>query len=799
MHDLRYALRGLVRHPGFTAVAVVTLALGIGATTAMFSVVRGVLLRPLPYAQSERLVRVAHYELETGQGEGSMGYETLRDLEAGLRSVDGVAGISPAWNFAVGTASGPERLSGYWVSGAFFPTLGVPPLLGRALGPADDQPGADPAVVLSQAAWQRHFGGDPDIIGRGISIDLASATVVGVMPADFRFGEPADLWVALAGVPLVGRGRQVRFLEAFGRLAPGVTGTEAAAEVEAMGGHLLAEYPEAIPNLGLTVKPLLDDRVGSVRNALWLLLGGVGFVLLIACANIGNLQLARAAARRREMGVRAALGASRRRVVKLLLTESLVLAAMGGALGVMLAFWGVAGLQAVGPDLPRLDEIGVDPVVLGFSALLSMGVGVLLGLAPAAFVVRDEVLPALRGGERGTRGGERVRGTLIVAQTTLAVVLLVGATLLLRSFAAVLGVDAGFDAQRVLTLQFSLPSAQYPDPPARIAFLEALEDRLNGLPDVRASGVVTRLPLGPMLTTMLDVEGRPAAPGREPEVEFRRASAGYLAAMGIPLLTGRMFDGRDASGAPGVVLVNRTLAQQLWPEGEAVGRRVRFHFAGMTDSEPWLEVIGVVADVRHHGLERAAPPEVYVPVTQGSTPSAPLLAVRTTGNPMATADAVRGVLRAMDPEILLWDVRTMEDHVSGSLAERRFMLALSTGFALFALALAALGLYALMRWVVRMRGRELGIRIALGAGRREIIGLVLGWGMRLTGLGIVVGVILALGLTRLLRGLLFAVSPGDPVTFAAVLLVMGSVSLCAAWIPARRAAHIQPMEALRLE
>lgn len=795
-HDLRYALRQLRRNPSFALACVLTLALGLGATTAIYSVVDGVLLSPLPYPESDRLVRVWHSNARNDEPKETVSHETYRELVEGVPAIGAAAGISPHWSFTVRSPGEPERVHGYWISASFFDLLGIRPALGRGFLPEDDAEGAEPVVMLDHGYWRRKFGGDPDVVGRTLQLGSDPVTVVGVMPAGFRFGEEVALWLPLARNPLVDNGRQVRWVDVVARLAPGATVAQARRETAAFAARLAEAYPAANQGLGATVESLYEATVGDVKPALWTLLGGVGFLLLIVCSNLGNLFLARVSARRGELAVRGALGAGPARVARQLLTESLALGLLGGLLGVLLGFWLLELFRAVGPqDLPRLQEVRLDLAVLGVAGSLALVVGLGLGLAPALFASRAKRLVWLKTAGRGGSGmGGRLRDGVVVAQVALAVVLLAGAGLLLRSFLEVTRVDPGFRAEGVLTLQFGRPSGL--DPAGAVAFYDRLFEDLQALPGVSAAGAVTRLPLGGNISTRLEVRGRALEEGELPEVEFRRAGGSYFEAMGIPLLRGRAFGDRDRPDSPPVMIASRAAAERLWPDEDPVGRHVRFAFAG--DDAPWVEVVGVVGDVKHFGLEAEAPPIVYVPFSQGP-PGSPLLAVRTPGDPLALAGPVRETLRALAPDIVTWDLRPMAAHVDRSVAARRFLLLLIGFFGVLALLLAAVGIYGVIAFGVRRRTREIGVRMALGADRAAVVRMVVSRGLRLAGPGLALGLLAALLLTRLIRGLLFGVTPADPLALGGVVLLLGGVAAFASWLPSRLAVRVDPMTVLREE
>lgn len=798
MNDLKYALRQLRRSPGFTVVALLTLALGLGATIAIYSVVDGVLLRPLPYPHADRLIRVWHHNTRNGEAKDWMAFETYQGLADGVDAVDAAAGVSPRWDFVLRGQGAPERIQGYWVSASFFDLLGVHPALGRTFRPDEARTNGAPVVLLGHALWERRFGGDPDVIGRSVDLSGRKATVVGIMPAGFGFPEAGDVWAPLAQNPIVGRGRQVRWVDAIARLAPGATVARARDGVDAYFAHLATAYPKTNAGLGGTVQGLYDSVVGGVRPTLWMLLGGVVFLLLITCANLSNLLLTRAADRGGELAVRRALGAGRGRLVRQLLTESLTLGLLGGVAGTGLAWWLLRLFRRLGPaGLPRLEQVGLDPRVIGVAAAATLVVSALFGLAPALSGVKESLQGALRRGGRSVAGGRgRLRGGLVVSQVSLALVLLVGAGLLLRSFVRLTHVDPGFRARGVLTLQFGLPSSYEGD--RRIGFYRQLFADLEAIPGVTAAGGATRLPLGDALSTRLEIRGRSFSDGDQPEVQFRRASPDYFKAMGIPVLRGRTFDEGDRPDARPVIVLSRAAARKFWPDEDPIGKQVRFWYSGMPADAPWLDVVGVTGDVREFGLDAAPPPVVYVPFSQGP-PSSPYVAVHTTGDPAALVRPVRQRIHALDPGIVIWNTSTLAARVSESVAGRRFSLLLIGAFGLLALVLAAVGIYGVIAYGVRRRTREIGLRMALGADDHAVIRLVVGQGLRLTLAGLALGLVAALLLTRLIRGLLFGVSPTDPVALAGVTLGLAVVATVASWLPARRAARVDPMTVLREE
>lgn len=796
LSDVRHALRQLRRSPAFTGVVVGTLALGIGAVTAVFSVVDGVLLRGLPYPDAERLVRVWHHNTRNEVPKETVSFETFLELVDGVPALEAAAGISPRWSFTLDGPEEPERIEGYWVSASFFELLGAQPVHGRALLAEEDRAGGPPVVVISHGLWQRRFGGDPGIVGEAIQLGAVPATVVGVMPADFLFGEAVDLWLPLAANPIAGNGRQVRWVDVVARMAPGTTVDGARSEVAAFMRSLEETYPEANAGLRETVQGLHTAVVGDVRPALWALLGGVGLVLLITCANISTLLLTHHATRQHEIATRSALGASRGRIVRDALTQSLTLSLLGAVAGAALAFWLLEVFRAVGPaELPRLEEIALDLRVLGAAAGAAVVTGLMVGLSPAVTAVRAMARPALGSGLRsGQGGGGRLRDALVVSQLALALVLLAGAGLLLRSFVELSGVDPGFRADGVLTLQLGVPGGT--DGDGRMALYDRLFAEIEALPGVEAAGGTTRLPLGEGVSTRLDIRGRTFADGDQPEVEFRRAGGRYFEAMGIPVLRGRAFDERDGQGAPPVMVVSQSVADRLWPGEDPVGRHVRFWFAGITPDAPWLEVVGVTGDVKQFGLESDSPPIVYVPFFT-SPPGSPLIAVRTAGDPTALVGPVRERIRDLAPGAVIWNVESMADRVAGSVAGRRFSLLLVGAFGLLALGLAGVGLYGVIAFGVRSRTREIGIRMALGAAEGTVVRSFATGGLRLAAAGLAIGLATVLLTARAIERLLFGVTPTDPAALAGVVVLLALVGAVASWLPARLAARMNPVEALR--
>ncbi|HWS52483.1 MAG TPA: ABC transporter permease [Pyrinomonadaceae bacterium] len=811
--DLRYGARSLAKQPGFAAVAVVTLALGIGANTAIFSVVNGVLLKSLDFPEPDRLVAVSETSREVPVM--SVAYPNYLDWKARQTVFEQMAARMPAGGVLTGEGE-PLRVIGRFVTASFFPTLGVAPQAGRFFTEEEDAPGAERVMVLSHGLWQRHFGGDPRAVGRAVRYNGESWTVVGVMPAEFDFYGRNNLnnefFIPLGRLTDQSymRDRSSHPVMVTARLRPGVSLERADAELRAIAARLGEQFPESNRGNGVSVRPFLDDYVGDVRPALMMLTVAVGLVLLIACANVANLLLARGAARRREIAVRVALGAGRGRVVRQLLTESLLLSAAGGALGLLLAAWGVAALAGLSPDtLPRSEGLALDARAFGFALLVSVVTGLLFGLAPALQTSRVDLQAALKeGGARvaGGAGGRWLRGSFVVAEVALSLVLLVGAGLLVKSFWRLMRVDPGFDARGVLTLRLRLPDAKYREASQTAAFLGEVARRVRALPGVREVSVTSGFPLGRSSENGYVVEGRPEPrqPGEWPVADVVSADGSYHRALGIALVAGRHFDERDTADSPPVVTVDDEFVRRHFPQAapaEALGRRVRFGGEG----EPWREIVGVTRHVRHNGLDAEGHPGINRPWTQmnprwmAEYTRAMDLVVKTSGEPAGLVAAVRREVQAVDKDQPLGNVRTLEELLAQSLGPRRFSLWVVGVFAGLALALGAVGLYGVLSYVVAQRTREIGVRLALGAEGRDVLGLVIRHGMALALAGVGVGLVAALALTRLMSGLLYGVSATDPATFAAIALLLLAVALLASYLPARRATKVDPLVALRHE
>ena len=805
--DLTYAVRMLRRNPGFAATAVITLALGIGANTAIFSVCNAVLFKPLPYAEPDRIVMLS--ERQRDGKPGNVAPANLVDWRNGSHSFTDMAAMrasSFASSFILGGQSEASRLTGGDISSSFFSVLGVRFMLGRNFLPDENLPGHDRVAILSYPAWSKWFGADRDIVGKAITLNDESYTVVGVLPAAFQFGSTAadfqarsqpDIWVPLALDPQR-LPRHEHFLRVIARLAPDATLAQAQAELNVIAANLAQQYPENNKDIGIAAVPLIDQVTGSVRVALETLLGAVGLVLLIACANVANLLLGRAAARQKEMAVRIALGASRWRLAQQLLTESLFLAGLGGIAGFVLALAAIAALTPQLPaDLSRAAGIAVDMRMLIFTAVISLVTGVLFGLGPLFAARRENAGESLKQNNRSASGIQtRLRSGLAVAQIAIAIILLIGAGLMVKSLWALMRVAPGFRSENILTARLSLPRSRYPDN-RRIAALEGeVMESLRGRPGVQSAGFATYLPLSGLDNGWgFLIEGRPPLPvGMYKMAKYRPVSADYFETIGIPLLRGRSFTSADTAEAPWVVVINDSMAREYWPSENPIGTRLQF------GPQTWRTVIGVVGDVLHEGLDAAAKAEMYVPVAQApNIQSGPTIVVRTSLDAGPAASELRGAVSALDPAIAVDRIETMQQLVSGSVAQPRFRTMILAAFSLLALVMASIGIYGVMNYLVIQRTREFGIRQSLGATQNDVLRLVLGRAATLIGAGTLFGLVGSALLVRLITKLLFGTAPLDPLTFAAVPILLAVVALAASYIPARRATRINPIVALRCE
>lgn len=805
IQDLRHGCRALTRRPGPALVALATLALGIGANTALFSVVNAVLLRPLPYRDPGRLVAAFDHDMKRGERRGPTSPATLLQWTSGNRSLEQVTAAHP-WAPVLTGRGEPEQLHGLKASRSLFALLGARPLLGQVFQPLVAGESARPIVVLGHALWTRRFGADPAVVGRALTLDGTPYTVVGVMPAGFRFppfwATDAELWTPL-DLGADAAQNHAEFLRVFARLRPGATVATARAELDAVSRRLAREWPDSNAGIAANLEPLREPVVGPVRTALLTLLGAVGLVLLIACLNIASLLLAQGTSRERELAVRTALGAGRARLLRQWLTESLLLSLIGGALGLLVAYWALPLLVAASPDsLPRVSEIGLDGRVLGFGLALSLGSGILFGVLPALRAGRSDLTASLRGGPRvAGRASHRLHDLLVTAECGLAVVLLVGAGLLLRSFLLLVQPRPGFRTDHLLAVSLSLAGSPYASPERQPIFFRELGERVGRLPGVERAALVNHVPVAGDTWRMsfLAQDHPPERPADVPSAIVRSVSPGYLATMGIPLLRGRDLEASDEADARPVVLVNRALARRIWPGTSGVGERLRL---GRLDSaRPWLTVVGVFGDARQSSLSEPIQPEILFPYGQNPVAwwTGTTLVVHTGRAPEALVDAVKAQVWAIDPDLPVTAARSMREILSDSVAERRFDALLLGLLALAALGLAAVGVYGLLSYSVSRRAHEIGVRMALGARRRQILALVVGHGLRLAATGAALGLLASLALSRLLTSLLFGISPADPATLLAIPVLLTGVAGLACLVPARRAARVDPLACLRDE
>jgi putative ABC transport system permease protein len=805
LQDIRYGARMLWKSPGFTLVAIFTLALGIGANSAIFSVVNTVLLRPLAFRNPETLVRVKGELKKQGVDLEPLSYPDFVDLKAQSQALEHVAAYTQTTGALTG-GSEPERLRGANVSADLFPLLGVEPFIGRAFSPEEDRVGSNAVVVLSHALWQRRFGSDPRVVGQEIMLNGRSTTVVGVMPPDFNFpiqSAQRDYWMPLA--PSVGERAEQRgshYLNVIGRLKPGYTLAQAEGETVALSKRLEEQYAETNTGFSLAVVSAHEDVVKDVKPALLILLGAVGFVLLIACANVANLLLARAAGRAKEIAIRTALGAGRLRIVRQLLTESVLLSLVGGTLGLLIAVWGVDLLVASSPaDIPRVKEIGLDMRVLVFTLLISVVTGIIFGLVPALQSSKLDLNESLKEGGRGSTEGlrrNRVRSLLVVSEVALSLVLLISAGLLIKSFMRLRDVNPGFNPNNVLAVNISLPPAKYADEPRQAAFFRDVLERIKATPGVVSAGAVFTLPLsGSNRANTFDIAGRPPAnPGEAPEANDRVATPDYFRAMGIPLLKGRVFTERDDADAPPVSIINESFARRFFAGEDPLGKRI------VTDSDRFpqgSEIIGVVGDVRHKSLDAEGGAELYRSYLQSPERSMSLVVRTEQADPTSIASSIRSIVQQVDKDQPLSNIQTMDQLLADSVARRRFNMLLLGIFASVALLLAAIGIFGVMNYSVTQRTHEIGIRMALGAQAGDVLRMVVGQGMALAFIGVALGLIASFVITRVMSNLLFGVSATDPVTFAGVSLLLSVIALLACYIPARRATRVEPIIALRYE
>ena len=796
--DVRYGFRLLAQHPGFSAVAVLTLGLGIGANTAIFSVVNAVLLKPLAYAHAERIVLAWENNLAKGWDSFSVSPPNFVDWKKQNHVFDSLVALTGG-SFVLTGEGEPEQLFGMQASDGLSRLAGVEPATGRTFRREEFEAGKNHVIILSHALWQRRFHADPQIPGKSVALNGESYTILGVMPKDFRLPQGADLLTPLIFDADMMAHRGAHFLVVMGRLKDGVTLQQAQAEMSGLASSLARQYPDTNSGWNAHLVPLYEEVVGDVRPALLALFAAVGFVLLIACGNVTNLLLARGASRRKEIALRAALGAGRARLVRQLITESILLALAGGVLGLLIGQWGIELLRVLQPaNLPRMQEIGINSMVLLFTFGLSLVTGVVFGTAPAVLISRSSLSETLKEGGRGSGSGgrHRLRGALVVAQVALSLVLLVGAGLQVRSFLHLMSVNPGFDSSNVLTLGVTLPEKKYPKRAQGEAFVQQALDSLKVLPGVQVAAAVSTVPLGDNdLIYSMEILDRPPAPqGEQASANWYSVSPGYFQAMRIPLVKGRLFTEHDDGHAPRVAIINEALAKKVFPGEEAIGKRVRMGI----DNKAVREIVGIVKDTKHYGLESNTTMQLYEPSRQIVTSSMTYL-LRTGVNPTGLASAARQAIFALDKDQPVSQVSTLANLVSASASQRRFNTLLIGLFAIVALVLSAVGIYGVVAYSVAQRTHEIGVRMALGARRVDVFSLVLRQGMVLVIAGVGLGLAGAMALTRLIARLLFGVSALDAATFLSTPLLLCAVALLACYIPARRAARVDPMVALHYE
>ena len=799
--DVRYGIRKLIKAPAFTVVAVIALALGIGANAAIFSVVNGVLLSPLPFKESERLLIIRETKLPQFP-EFSVSPGNFLDWEKQNSVFEQLVAVNGTALNLLGTGE-PERVRGQNVTHGFLTMLGVQPQLGRDFLPEEDQPDHNSVVLLSYGLWQRRFGGNPNIVNQNINLSGQSCTVVGVMPPNFHFMDnDAELWRPIGFTAQQSQSHGGHYLAAVGRLKPGITVDQARAEMTTIAGRLAAQYPDANTGWSVKVLPLLDYSVRSIKPALMVLLVAVAFVLLIACANVANLLLARAAGRQKEISIRTALGAGRWRVVRLLLTESLLLSLIGGALGLMLAKWGMGLLLTLAPEtLPRMTNVSLDGRVLLFTVAITVLTGLIFGLVPALQASKPNLNETMKDAGRGsTEGGRRqlIRSALVIAEVAAALILLVGAGLMMKSFWRLQQVDPGFNPENTLTATVSLPRVKYPEENQQVSFYKQLVENVATLPGVQSVGATQVVPLsGNDYLLAFEIQGRPPVqPGNVPSTNFYSVSADYFSAMGIPLRRGRLFTERDNKDSPHVALINETMAKRTFPGEDPIGKRITFDTG--EKNPDWFEVVGIVGDVKQYGLDQPTTLQTYEPYTQQTFPSMTLV-VRTKGDPTNLSAAIRSEVLKLDKDQPVSSIKTLQQFFSNSISQQQFSMLLLGVFAAVALVLATVGIYGVLSYAVTQRRHEIGIRMALGARAPDVLRLVLINGMSLALIGVILGLGGAFGLTRLMETLLFEVKATDIITYATVALGLLVVALAACYIPARRATKVDPLVALRYE
>ena len=797
MRDVRYGIRSLTKRPGFTAVALIALALGIGANTAIFSLVNAVLLQPLPFAEPDRLVW-AWGNIRNGGNRASVSPLDFLDFRKENTTFEEFAAMFTLPLPLNLTGNGePERLSAAAVTGNYFQALGAKPVLGRTFILENEKPGNEQVTVLSYALWQKRFGGDPGVLNKTVTLDGKTCEVIGVMPKEFSFPRSAELWIPINFDYSEGmKQRKAHFMRPIGKLKAGVTIAQAQADTDTVARRLEQQYPDSNTGWNLRLVSLREQLVGRTRPTLLILFGAVGLVLLIACANVANLSLVRAAARHKEIALRTALGAGRFRIIRQMITESVVLALIGGALGTLLAFWGTDLLVTLGGDsIPSTAQVRIDATVLAFTLLVSLLTGVVFGLAPALRALKFNLSESLKeGGRTGTSGakGNRTRSLLVVLESAVAVVLLIGAGLLIRSLIQLQNVSPGFDAQNVLTMSVALSREKYSTPEKASSFFQQLETRVKGLPGVESVGFVTELPLSGQLNDMpFTVEGRPPVAINDAfDADFRRVNQDYFRSLRIPLLRGRNFTEQEVRQGDKVVVISELLASQVFPKEDPLGKRLVMMTGNI------FEIIGIVGDIRDRSLESQPLAAMYWPTYASGFTN---LVIRTQSNPTSLAAAVRREVLAIDPDQPVAAIKTMQQWMETSVAAPRYRTTLLGLFAVVALVLASTGIYGVMSYSVTQRTHEIGVRMALGARRLDVLKLVVRQGMGLVVIGVALGLVGAFALTRVMASLLFGVTAKDPVTFVAVAALLALIAFIACYIPARRATKVDPLVALRYE
>jgi putative ABC transport system permease protein len=817
LKDIRFSFRQLIKQPAFTVIAVLTIALAIGATTAVLSLVNGLLVRPLPYRKPQQLILLLQHFKSYNLDRTPVSPPEFKDYEARARSFEKLGAFGYT-TFNLAAEDRPERITGATVTAGVLPLLGVSPVKGRFFTPEECTLGRDDVVIISARLWQRRFDSDPQIIGMKLLLNGKNFTVVGVMPEAFdfplqlfnlgaggQFGGRAEIWKPLAFTDDQMKARYNRSFWIVGRLASGISAAQAQAEVETINAQMRREHTDNYSqdnSFGGDVFLLQNLAVAGMRPALLILLGAVFLVVLIACANLTTMLLARAAAREREIAIRVALGAGRLRLLKQVFTESVLLALIGGAAGVLLALWGVELLKVIGAQtVPRLREVNVDLVVLSVTLAICVGTGIIFGLAPGLASSRPELTEALKEGSRGSTVGKRrnrLRNGLVIAEVALALVLLSGAGLLIKSFARLQNVNPGFNPRNALTFEISLPKMQYPDDPSIIRFNNEAQRRIAALPGVQAAGFSTILPLaGTNSDSSFAIEGRPSDKNiPSPDEELREVSPDYFRALGTPLIKGRFFTDADKADAPPVIIVNQAFAKKFWPNEDALGKRIVM--GGMSDDPKWITIVGIVGDMRHFGLDIDPRPEMYVSFAQSAYSTA-IYVVRSNQDPQVLLAAIRREIQAIDPAVPLANVRSFDNLIADSVAPRRLSVVLLGVFAGVAVLLAGVGIYGVMSFLVVQRTHELGVRMALGAQRSDVLKLVLIRSLKLISAGTIIGLIIAVMSTHTLQALLYSVSAFDATTFVLVTAVLCGIAMAASFLPAMRATRADPMVVLTAE